>query len=233
MLNVQVRVKYENDWTADLERYDVQGQFLASTFRDRRYLGIITFDITHDDYEPVLETIKQHDNTESVNVIESSKVEHDDRITLTARIRGNYLEYTPLQILLYEGYLPFGAFGELRNGDMLFDLLVEDRDSISESVALLQEFGSVQVERITNDFRSHVVPSVTEWQNLLGSIPERQRVILNTALEMGYYELPRKTTLDEIADEVGVAKTTVSQHLRKAEDAFVEFIVPYVNLASK
>lgn len=232
MLNVQVRVKYENDWTADLERYDVQGQFLASTFRDRRYLGIITLDVSAADYENVLETIEEHETTESVVVIESSKIERDERVAVTARIRGRYLEYTPLQILLYEGYLPFGAFGDLRNGSILFDLLVEDRESISESVALLKEFGSVQVERISNDFQSEVVPSVTEWQNLLGSFSERQRTVVNTALEMGYYELPREATLEEIADEAGVAKTTVSQHLRKAENELIKFVLPYVNLTT-
>ncbi|WP_433632936.1 helix-turn-helix domain-containing protein [Halomicrococcus sp. NG-SE-24] len=141
------------------------------------------------------------------------------------------MEYTPLQILLYEGYLPFGAFGELENGQMVFDLLVEDRESISEAVNLLREFGSVQVERITKDFQTHVVPSVTEWQNLLQSFSDRQREILDTAIEMGYYERPRETTLKELAEELELAKTTVSQHLRKAERRVVEFVAEYVNLA--
>lgn len=231
MLNVKIQVEYEDDWTAALRQYDVQGQFLASTFRGRRYLGIVSFDVAESDGEDVITTIREHDNTESIDVLESSDVQYRDRKHLTVLIHGNYLEYTPLQILLYEGYLPFGAFGELENGQMSFDLLVEDRDSIGDAVSLLREFGSVQVERIAQDFRSHVIPSVTEWQNLLQSVPDRQREILNTAMEMGYYELPREATLQELADEVGVAKTTVSQHLRKAERHIIKFVIKYINLA--
>ena len=195
MLSVRIRVNYEGDWTADLRGYDVSGQFLASTFRGRRYLGIMSLDLTEENFDDVLRTIREHDNTESLDVIESSQFQYRDRLTVTVLIRGNFMEYTPLQILLYEGYLPFGAFGELENGQMVFDLLVEDRESISEAVNLLREFGSVQVERITKDFQTHVVPSVTEWQNLLQSFSDRQREILDTAIEMGYYERPRETTL--------------------------------------
>lgn len=231
MLSVKIQVKYENDWTAALRQYDVQGQFLASTFRGRRYLGIISLDVGSDEQEDVLETIRSDNTTESVEVLESRPIGYHDRTAVTILLRSSYLEYTPLQILLYEGYLPFGAFGELENGQMTFDLLVEDRDSISEAVSLLREFGSVQVERITQDFHSHVVPSVTEWQTLLESFPTRQREILTTAVESGYYELPRETTLDKLASEIGVAKTTVSQHLRKAERRIIEFVVEYVNLA--
>lgn len=231
MLNVRIRVRYEGDWTADLQGYDVHGQFLASTFRGRKYLGIMTLDIDIDEYEDVLQTIRSHSNTKSLEVIESNEVDFQNRMTTTVLIHGAYLEYTPLQILLYEGYLPFGAFGELEQGQIIFDLLVEDRDSIPDAVSLLREFGTAQVERITQDFQSHVVPSMTEWQNLLQAFPDRQREVLNTAIEMGYYEMPRATTLEELAERVGVAKTTVSQHLRKAERKVIEFVAQYLNLA--
>lgn len=231
MLNVKIRVEYKDDWTAALRDYDVNGQFLASTYRGRRYLGIISLTIAESDVEGVLATIREHDTTASLEVLESSTVQYRDRQTVTVLVRSNYLEYTPLQILLYEGYLPFGAFGELENGQMTFDLLIEDRDSISDAVSLLREFGTVQVERITQDFQSHVIPSTAEWQSLLQAFPDRQREILNTAVEMGYYELPREVTLAELAEEIGVAKTTVSQHLRKAERRVVEFVVQYLSLA--
>lgn len=38
-------------------------------------------------------------------------------------------------------------------------------------------------------------------------------------------------TLEEIADEMDITKTTASNHLRKVERQLVEFILPYVNLA--
>ncbi|WP_158059585.1 helix-turn-helix domain-containing protein [Halorussus halophilus] len=231
MLHVRIRVTYEGDWTAELQGYDVSGQFLASTYRDRRYLGIVRIEVADRDYDAVIDTIQEHKYTETLDVIESNEIQFRDRRTVTLLVRGNYWEYTPLQILLYEGYLPFGAFGELENGQLVYDLLVEDRDSIQDAVELLREFGSVSVDKISQDFHSHVVPSITEWQNLLHSFSVRQREIVQKAIDMGYYKRPRETTLQEIADEVGIAKTTVSQHLRKAEEQTVEFVAQYLSLA--
>jgi len=229
VLNVKIQVRYEGDWTDELRDNDVFGQFLASTFRNRRYLGVIKLDLAAEDYECVLETIRGHKNTESIDVIESNETDHGRRKSVNLLIKGSYLEYTPLQILLYEGYLPNGAFGELQNGKLSFDLLVEDRESISDAVSLLREFGTVSVERITQDFDTVIVPSITEWQSLFESIPTRQRELLNTAMEEGYYEMPREITLKELADEAGIAKTTASQHLRKAERRLVSFAIKYVN----
>jgi predicted DNA binding protein len=230
MLHVRIRVDYEGDWTAELKGLDVSGQFLAASYRDRRYLGIVRIDVANRDFDAVIETIREHKNTEALEVIRSNAIEYQDRRTVTLLVRGNYWEYTPLQILLYEGYLPFGAFGELENGQMVYDLLIEDRDSIQDAVELLREFGSVSVDKISQDFQSHVVPSVTEWQHLLHSFSVRQQEIIQRAIEMGYYEQPRGATLQEIADEVGVAKTTVSQHLRKAEQRMIQFVQQYLNL---
>nr|WP_272904722.1 helix-turn-helix domain-containing protein [Halobacterium sp. TGN-42-S1] len=48
---------------------------------------------------------------------------------------------------------------------------------------------------------------------------DRQRDVVAVAVDLGYYEVPRTATLDDVAAEVGVASSTVSDHLRKAESA--------------
>jgi len=52
---------------------------------------------------------------------------------------------------------------------------------------------------------------------LFASLTERQREVLETALELGYYENPRQTTQDEIAEAVDATAGTVGEHLRKIE----------------
>ena len=148
MLNVNIRVHYEGDWTAQLGKYDVYGQFLASSYRDIRYLGIARLTSSEHDFEDVVVTIRGHKTTKSLDIIRSSSDGTEGRRAVTLLIRGTYTEYTPMQILLYEGYLPFGAFGELQDGDLVFDLLVEDRDSIAPAVEVLRDFGTVSVNRI-------------------------------------------------------------------------------------
>lgn len=54
------------------------------------------------------------------------------------------------------------------------------------------------------------------------SIRPEQSQVLELAAEMGYYETPRETTLDELAAELDWPRSTVSYRLRKAEAALVE-----------
>ena len=46
----------------------------------------------------------------------------------------------------------------------------------------------------------------------------RQQEVLETAVEMGYYRSPREATLEDVAAAVGIAPTTVSEHLCKVEE---------------
>lgn len=228
MLTAKVCVRYEGDWTAQLESYDVFAEFLASTFRDRRYIGIVALETSS--FEEALEVVEAHRMVDTVDIVERYDAEAQGKTAATLLLRGDLLEFTPLQTLLYEGFLPLGPT-KLEYGRECFDLLLEDREELSKATTLLESFGEVSVERISQDFRREVVPSAAEWQELLASIPPRQRELLNEAVERGYFEIPRETTLEEIADAMGITKTTASNHLRKAERTLVEFLLPYINLA--
>lgn len=228
MLTAKVCVQYEGDWTAELSQYDVFAEFLASTFRDRRYIGIMA--VEADDLDAVVDVVENHTMIDSVEVLERYESDSSGRVAATLFLEGNLTEFTPLQTLMYEGFLPIGPT-ELEHGRECFDLLLNDRDELSKAVDLLSEFGNVSVNRISPDFRREIVPSHAAWQELLSSIPPRQRDILNAAVERGYFEIPREVTLEELADEMDITKTTASTHLRKAESKIVEFLLPYVNLA--
>lgn len=53
---------------------------------------------------------------------------------------------------------------------------------------------------------------------LFEDLTDRQMAALRLALESGYYEQPRKTSLRELADQTAVARSTYEEHLRKAEN---------------
>jgi len=53
---------------------------------------------------------------------------------------------------------------------------------------------------------------------LFEDITDRQLAALQLALESGYYEQPRKTSLRDLADQTAVARSTYEEHLRKAEN---------------
>jgi DNA-binding CsgD family transcriptional regulator len=54
------------------------------------------------------------------------------------------------------------------------------------------------------------------------SLTERQRAVLQTAYEAGYYDYPRTATQDEVATALDITGSTVAEHLRNAEATLVE-----------
>lgn len=48
-------------------------------------------------------------------------------------------------------------------------------------------------------------------------LSERQRTAVAAALELGYYESPRRATHADVAEQLGCAPNTVTEHLQKAE----------------
>lgn len=53
-------------------------------------------------------------------------------------------------------------------------------------------------------------------------LTRKQTEALTIAWEMGFYELPRKVTMEEVADEVGIAPQSLSDRLRRAENTLIE-----------
>lgn len=66
-------------------------------------------------------------------------------------------------------------------------------------------------------------PLAFELQSIVGRdsteglLTDRQREVLETALRMGYFEVPRDATLEAVAAELGVDKSTASGVLRRGE----------------
>lgn len=48
-------------------------------------------------------------------------------------------------------------------------------------------------------------------------LTDRQQDVLETAYQAGYFEMPRETTGEELADVLGIAQSTLNEHLRVAE----------------
>lgn len=56
-----------------------------------------------------------------------------------------------------------------------------------------------------------------DLDDLYLSLTQRQREVLDSAVELGYYENPREATHADIAETVDISPGTVGEHLRKIE----------------
>lgn len=64
-----------------------------------------------------------------------------------------------------------------------------------------------------------------DGRNVLSLLTDRQLEVFETAVEKGYYDIPRRATHKDIADGLGCAPSTVDEHLRKAESRVLTSLV--------
>ena len=56
-------------------------------------------------------------------------------------------------------------------------------------------------------------------------LPDKQRAVLDKAIELGYYDRPRRCTQRVIADALNIKQATVSEHLQSAESTIIHAFV--------
>ncbi|QSW99975.1 helix-turn-helix domain-containing protein [Haloterrigena alkaliphila] len=56
----------------------------------------------------------------------------------------------------------------------------------------------------------------------VGSLTDRQREALRTARELGYFDVPRTASVDDVAAALNCAPGTAAEHLRKAEASVID-----------
>lgn len=88
--------------------------------------------------------------------------------------------------------------------------VVGSQDEISRSIAAIDEAGMTPLLERLSDFEGSNASSVDR-------LTERQRDVIETAHSMGYYDVPRAASTDDVAEEVGLDPSTVSEHLQRAE----------------
>lgn len=98
------------------------------------------------------------------------------------------------------------------DGEMVFEVAGESEE-LRSIVAGLPDRLSISVDRL-GEYDAYREPQVT-------ALTDRQEEVLDVARERGYYEVPRRTSVREIADELDCSKSTVANHLRKAEARLV------------
>lgn len=86
---------------------------------------------------------------------------------------------------------------------------VGNQEALSRVVDEFTDAGIPVVLRTISDYRG---PS-----GVLNTLTDRQREVVRTAHEMGYYEIPRQVPTEEVAAELGLDQSTVSEHLQRAE----------------
>jgi predicted DNA binding protein len=98
-----------------------------------------------------------------------------------------------------------------------------DVETLQEIVTTLREtFGGVSLEHLVQSGDPEEADTVVVDR---GRLTDRQREVLQTAYEMGYFEHPKGSNAGEVADELGINAATLRGHLSAAQSKLMDAIL--------
>jgi len=120
-----------------------------------------------------------------------------------------------------QGFVLVGQ-SQMEDGREAWPLVVEmDRAGLGRRLDdIRKEYDAeITVEQVSPASRTQPRSS---FQTRFDELTPRQRQAYDLARANGYYEWPRETSVQELADELGVSKTTFLEHLRLAENQLLD-----------
>lgn len=185
---------------------DVSEQFPDATFRvlsafadEDNGIGIVEIE-TGSDIVEIAESMSNHDAIADMEVLWNEG--YDALIRFETR--------RPMMLLAAQrSSIPVRMPFEIQNGVGTWELTTS-RDRLSELSSVFESMGISYGVDYVREVRSDDL------------LTDKQRDVMNEALKMGFYDTPRKSSLSEVADEIGIAKSTCSEILHRAEEKIVK-----------
>lgn len=88
-----------------------------------------------------------------------------------------------------------------------------DRDAFSAFSSFWRRNAGFRLHRLTRDGESEPPGD---------GLTDRQHEALRIAYERGYFDIPRRASLEEVAEELDIAPSSVSERLRRAQTRLIE-----------
>lgn len=102
---------------------------------------------------------------------------------------------------------------EFTDGGGVLCMFIGNREALDRATEALPDEVYLDIRRL-GDYN----PELGRFSD---ELTDRQCEILDTAIELGYYDRSRNVTYDDIGDELGCSGTTVGEHLRKIESSVI------------
>jgi len=161
-------------------------------------IGNIIAEIYHHDIDRVIETIKNHESVFEFNIFERN----DNIIKFTIKIKDAYI----LDALIQNGVLV--NFPVSVSEGQAYWRFIADRNALDNFLVFLEERKiKFTILKIGNS------PYAVEEMESNLSIDECS--VLAMAIKLGFFEVPRRISLEDLSKKMGRSKATMSVLLRK------------------
>lgn len=148
-------------------------------------------------------------------VLADSKFVHDYAVTGAEGNWYAYVHFDPNERVRR-------TLADFRDSELMIEMPIEALPDGAREITFVGDEGAF-ADALPTDTDAYEVELLETGErppkadDLFACLTERQREVLDAALELGYYEDPRRATHEEVADALGVSSGTVGEHLRKIE----------------
>lgn len=188
-------------WIGDLSRAHPDATFRVLAAMPGVDSGVGLLEITGSSPEPVVAELDRADAVTDCRVLSTGA-----RTTLVQVESTDHTLLAPIQ----RSGAPFELPITINDGEATLEVTAP-RDRLSELATALESAGI-----------AFTVASVVPTGHAEQPLTDRQWSLVRVALEQGYYDTPRGCSLTALADEVGLAKSTCSETLHRAEGRIVK-----------
>ena len=214
MHEATLRIDHDSPYATITGRNDVQVEVWCNQYCDLLHLVGDELDVPLDHVSNTvgLKSIVEKDD-EVVLITDECLLEHQDDLLEKYLQKHNCLSLPPLT---YD------------HGTLLARVIALTESELTEVYRDISQDHHVDVES------KHEIESVVPDMPLLmldSALPDLstgQRGALVTAIDSGYYEIPRESTTAEMAETLDISRRTFEEHLRRAENKLVKNVVEYL-----
>lgn len=220
-LQLTLRIWHPNCWTLEVTEEHPGGLLAHAVYNTERgnVKGLFTaYGDTTAEVEGLIEATRESPLTDSVLELRKRYGTDTSRSPPGNTTRELFVEYDPANTisdsLLEQGFIHDEPV-RIRSGWEYWPVFYPgDRSDVDERLQTIRDErgADITVTQITTAGRSR-----GDHSRPIDRLSESQREVFELARKRGYYTWPRSVSTRELAAELDVSKTTLLEHLRKAE----------------
>ncbi|ABL79016.1 helix-turn-helix domain-containing protein [Thermofilum pendens] len=112
----------------------------------------------------------------------------------------------------------------IKKGTRKFFIISEEEPSIL--LDRLKKYGTVtRMEKVLLTDALKDSYALLMRTDLLSKLTPLQRKILSKAIIKGYFDWPRKYSLSDLSQELGISKATLAEHIRRSESKILKYLL--------
>lgn len=221
LTRLTLKIQHPDCWTLEVTEKADAGMIAHTVYNTPQdtVKGHLTVHATRVEHvDTAIEQARASQLTDSVSELSPRHTFDKDASNIGNTTREIMVEYDPANSMT-DALLEYGFVHDapVRVNDGWEYWPVVDTNEAGELQSRLQRLADEKDAEITVTKVTATSRSETTVSHRKSQLSKRQREVFELARQHDYYTWPRGTTTQELADELGVSKTTVLEHLRTAE----------------